>query len=398
METAPGARPGGGPVRRRRILARAADLGLNAIRMSLEWSRLEPEPGVFDRDAFERYRAILRFAKDRGLEVMLTLSHFTLPRWVAKLGGWTHANTPALFGGFAERSMRELADHVRLVATLNEPMVLAFTAYAGRSWPPGRGSLRACLLALRRMMDGHLEAYRAIRRVAPAVRVGLVVNMPLFTAARGDHHIDRLVAAAQDWAFNGALLHALRTGVWLPPFALRPETVSELPRSFDWMGLNYYGRYDVRFNPLAPALLFGRHVQDPTVRLHETDWGRPWPPGMSAQLHRLEALGVPLYVTENGVCDAEDALRPDYLLEHVAELERFGKSGHDVRGYFHWSLVDNFEWAEGWNARFGLFELDVATLARTPRRSAELYASIVRAGGVPEALRRELGASSGAVR
>jgi beta-glucosidase len=242
------------------------------------------------------------------------------------------------------------------------------------------------------MIDAHVLAHGAVHRVLPSAEVGLVLNLPFFTAARGDHHLDRAVAAAQDWAFNGALLHALRTGTWLPPIVLRPTTDADLPRALDWIGLNYYGRYDVRFDPRMPGMLFGRHVQEPTVRTAETDWGRPWPPGMSAQLLRLEALGVPLYVTENGVCDAEDTLRRRYLIDHVKELERFVRSGHDVRGYFHWSLVDNFEWAEGWSARFGLFALDRETQRRTARESAAVYARIVRAGGITSQLEAELGA------
>lgn len=367
-------------------LARAADLGLSAIRTSLEWSRLEPEPGRFDRGAFDRYRTILRAANERGLSVLLTISHFSLPRWVAKLGGWTHPNVPALFEGFAERAARELGDQVALWATINEPTVLALMSYGGTRWPPGRGSLRASFLALRRMLDAHALAYAAIHRVLDAPKVGLVLNMPFFTPA-SERALDRAVTAAQDWAFNGVVLHALEKGVLLPPLALARKRARHLVGTLDWVGLNYYGRYDVRFDPRMPAQLFGRHVQEPTIRTAETDWGRPWPAGMTAQLERLASLGVPLYVTENGICDATDALRPSYLIEHVAELDRARRSGLDVRGYFHWSLVDNFEWAEGWSARFGLFALDRETLARTARRSAAVYAAICAAGGASDAVR-----------
>ncbi len=377
-------------------LERAAELGLSAIRTSLEWSRLEPEPGRFDRAAVDRYRAILRAANERGLSVLLTINHFTLPRWVAKLGGWTHENLPALFEGLAERAARELGDHVALWATINEPMILAYMAYGGTRWPPGRGSLSACFLAARRMLDAHALAYAAIHRVLPSARVGLVLNLPFFAPAR-DHALDRAVTAAQDWAFNGAMLHALERGVLLPPLALVPKRC-DAHGTLDWVGLNYYGRYDVRFDPRAATQLFGRHVQEGTIRTDETDWGRPWPAGMSAQLGRLASLGVPLYVTENGICDASDRLRPRYLVEHVAELDRLRRTGLDVRGYFHWSLVDNFEWAEGWTARFGLFELDRDTLSRTARPSASIYAAICAAGGVTSAVRKALGERNDAIR
>ncbi len=363
-------------------LERAASLGLNAIRMSLEWSRLENEPGRFVRDAFDRYRAILRAASRNGLSVMLTLNHFTLPRWVARLGGWTHPNVPLLFEGFAERAARELGEHVALWATLNEPSVLAFMGYAGRRWPPGRGSLRACFVALRRMLDAHVLGHAAVHRIVPDAQVGIVLNLPYFVPSRPHRSADRLAARAQDWAFNGAFVHALRTGTLLPP--LVPGRIQGLARSIDWIGLNYYGRYDVRFDPRAPALLFGRHVQEPTVRLDETDWGRPWADGLVANLERLSPFGVPLYVTENGICDSTDAQRIRYLVDHVDAVVRARESGVDVRGYFHWSLVDNFEWAEGWRARFGLFAVDPQTQARTLRPSAELYGALCRSDGKSE--------------
>lgn len=367
-------------------LARAAELGQNGHRMSLEWSRLEPEAGRFDPDAFERYRQILDFANGRGLKVLLTLNHFTLPRWVAKLGGWTHPNLPALFEGFADRAARELGGRPHLWATLNEPSVLAYLAYAGDRWPPGRGSLPACFVALRGMLRAHERAYRALHRELPQPRVGLVLNCPWFVPADPDRRLDRLAAAAQDWGFNGAVLHALRRGVLRFPLVWTQRRAPELAGALDWVGLNFYGRYDVRFDPTAVGEAFGRHVQEPTVRTEHNDWGRPSPEGMVAQLERLAALGVPLYVTENGTVDDGDARRSRFLVDHVTALAGAVRRGLDVRGYFHWSLVDNFEWAEGWTTRFGLLALERETQARTPRAAAEVYASICRARGVPEDL------------
>ncbi|MCA9605640.1 MAG: glycoside hydrolase family 1 protein [Myxococcales bacterium] len=369
-------------------LARAASLGQNAHRMSLEWSRLEPEPGRFDRDAFARYRQILDFARSNDLEVLLTLNHFTLPTWAAKLGGWTHPNLPALFEGFADRAARELGDRVALWATLNEPSVLAYMAYGGDRWPPGKKSLPSAFVAMRRMLEAHARGYDAIHRVRPEAAVGLVLNMPWFVPADPARRLDRAAAALQDWAFSGATLHALREGELCFPLVPRiKRRAPELARRLDWVGLNFYGRYDVRFDPRAVDDALGRHVQTPTVRTEHNDWGQPSPEGMVHQLRRLSALGVPLYVTENGTFDPDDVRRPGFLVDHVEALEGAIREGLDVRGYFVWSLVDNFEWAEGWATPFGLLALDRATGERTPRASAEVYASICRARGLPETLR-----------
>lgn len=358
-------------------LRRAAELGHDGHRMSLEWSRLEPEPGRFDKEAFARYRAILSAAHEAGLKVLLTLNHFTLPRWVAKLGGWTHENTPLLFEGFAERAARELGRNVDLWATLNEPSVLAWMAYAGDRWPPGKGSLPSAFLAIRRQLDAHARGYRAVHRELPDAQVGLVLNLPRFEPADPRRALDRWAAAAQDWAFNGCALHALRAGELRFPLAVGVARAPELRATLDWVGLNFYGRYDVRFDPTAVDSAFGRHVQRPTVAHGDNDWGQPSPASMVAQLERLATLDVPLYVTENGTW-GEDAHRVRYLEDHLRAIATAKRGGLDVRGYFAWSLVDNFEWAEGWVTRFGHLALDRETQAREVRPVAERYAEICK--------------------
>jgi beta-glucosidase len=170
--------------------------------------------------------------------------------------------------------------------------------------------------------------------------------------------------------------------VLLPPLSLRPVRVAGLQSSFDWLGLNYYGRFRVRFDARAKRELFGRRNAEHTVKTEWTDWGEVHPAGLTLQLMRLGKLGVPLYVTENGIYDNDDALRPRFIADHVLAVHTALRRGVDVRGYFVWSLVDNFEWAEGWSAHFGLLALDRATQARTPRKSAEAYAAICRDNAV----------------
>ncbi len=359
-------------------LRAAAALGHDAHRMSLEWSRLEPEPGRFDRDAFARYRQILEAARAAGLTVMVTLHHFTLPEWVARLGGWTHANTPLLFEGYAERVARELGQGVDLWATLNEPAVLAWMAYAGDRWPPGQKSLRSAFRAIARQLDGHARAYRAVHRVLPDAQVGLVLNMPRFDPADPSRRLDRWAAAAQDWAFTGAILHALRHGELRLPLAPVRRAAPSLRAALDWVGLNFYGRFAVRFDPTALDAALGRHVQRPTVARGDNDWGQPSPDGMVRQLERLAALDVPLYVTENGTW-GDDAHCVAYLESHLAAVAAAARRGLDIRGYFAWSLVDNFEWAEGWETRFGHFALDRETQARTLRPVGARFGEICRA-------------------
>ena len=363
-------------------LTLAAELGQNAHRFSIEWSRIEPEPGQYDDRAIARYTEILEHARRCGLARMVTLYHFTLPLWAAASGGWLNRALPQRFASFAAYVGERLGPHVELWATINEPSVLAIMAYGGTRWPPGANSLGAALRVEAALLEAHTLAASALRRTSAAIPVGIVLNMPLIEPARPRHPLDRAVAKLQDFVFSGAILRALETGRLVLPLARARQPIEGLSTSFDWLGINYYGRLAARFDPRSREL--ARHVQQPTVRSEWIDWGEPCPRGLTEQLLRLARFAKPLYVTENGVFDNSDELRPRYLTDHVRAVLEARRRGADVRGYFHWSLIDNFEWTEGWSTRFGLIEVDPVSGRRTPRRSAELYAEICRRDGVPE--------------
>ena len=357
-------------------LARAAALGQNAHRMSLEWSRLEPSPGTYDAAAFARYAAILEAMGRLGLRSMVTLNHFTLPAWAAAQGGWASDAIVPRFAAFAAECARRLGGRVALWATLNEPSVLVLMGYLKADWPPGGGGARLAGRALANLLRGHAAARLALKEVEPSAQVGLVLNVPALEPADPTSALDRALVAAQDWSFSGVVLHALETGLLVPPlFTLRPR-VRGLQRGVDFLGLNYYGLYRMQADATAEGL--SRLVQEPSIRTEHGDWGQVAPHGLSRGLLRLSKLSVPLYVTENGVLDEADALRPRYLVGHLAAVHDAIRLGADVRGYFHWSLVDNFEWAEGYAPKFGLHQVDRHTQARRERPSAQLYARVCR--------------------
>ncbi|MEM6994950.1 MAG: family 1 glycosylhydrolase [Myxococcota bacterium] len=376
-----------------RDLAWAASAGHTAHRFGLEWSRLEPEPGRFDDDAIARYRQIFAAAKAMGLSTMVTLNHFTLPRWVVRQGGWTERSTVDRFETYAARCGRAFADVVDRWATLNEPNVLAHMGYASTRWPPGRGNAWAGFVALANQLRAHAAAYAALHAVVPSPSVGVVLSLQKFSPKRR-RSLDVLGAGLQDWVMNGAMLKALEHGRFVPPLSARPTKVEGLARSYDWLGCNYYGRYVVQFDRRRAALGFGRHVQERSVRTAWTDWGQPHAESLTDQLVRLARMGAPVYVTENGVFDPDDAHRSAFIVDHVRAVHEAITRGADVRGYYHWSLVDNFEWAEGWSTGFGLLALDRDTQVRTPRPSAEVYSQICRANGIADSTAEALDANA----
>ncbi len=369
---------------------RAADLGLNALRLSVEWSRIEPEPGVFSREALARYAEMVRSLRRRGIEPLVTLHHFTDPLWLTDLGGWEHPLIGDYFSRFVTRVVDALGDQVSFWCTINEPIVYAFYGYKDGRFPPGARNMRRAVGVLRNMLLAHGRAYRTIHRIQGGARVGLAHHMRYFLPANPASAADRRVARLMDQFANRSTLEAITTGRLTPPIGLG-QTVTQLIDTCDYLGLNFYSTAHVAFDRLQPGMFFAR--QFITAHLDpcdETPEGEPFceinPEGMYLALADLAQYGKPIYITEHGLPDSDDNQRPCVLVSYLAEVWRALQAGADVRGYYHWTLVDNFEWAAGWHLRFGLIELDPATGERTPRASAAIYSRIVQSNGVPRTL------------
>jgi beta-glucosidase len=359
---------------------RAAQMGVDAMRLSVEWSRIEPRPGVFDDAALERYSEMLQGLRRRDIEPMVTLHHFSNPRWLAEQGGWEASETVARFANFVRRTVQVLAPHCDLWCTINEPNTYAFLAYLDGVFPPGESDLQKGLRVMRNMLSGHAAAYREIHALQPHARVGLAHNMRVFDPFNPRSALDRSVTRITDRVFNQAILTALTRGRWTLPLGL--GFAWKLRRTLDWIGLNYYTRDLVAFDRAQSQSLFGRRQHAEGAELFDGDYGEFYPRGIFRCIRRLARLGLPIYITENGVPDDDDDQRPRYLLSHLHQVWHAIQRCYPVMGYYHWTLVDNFEWAEGWTLRFGLISLDPATQARAPRPSAHLYADVIRDNGI----------------
>jgi beta-glucosidase len=344
-------------------------LGMGAYRMSIEWARIEPRPAEIDHGAIETYRRMLGALRDAGIEPMVTLYHFTLPLWLAERGGLLAPDFPECLARFARVAAATLGDLCRLWVTINEPNVLVAHAYLLGVWPPGQKNPVAAVRAHQRLLAAHVAAYRALKAVrGDDAQVGVAHHMRVTQPLRPAWRTDRLAARLFARVFNDAFAIALCEGTTFP----------EARGTHDFFGLNYYSRDVVRFSLRRPAELFvARGVPD-GAPVSDLGW-EIYPEGLGQLLTRWgRRSGRPMYVTENGIADAADAKRPAFLTRHLQEVARAASAGVDVRGYFHWSLLDNFEWAEGYWPRFGLVEVDYATQERRVRPSGRLYAQIAR--------------------
>lgn len=354
----------------------------NAHRLSLEWSRIEPRPGEYSAEAIAHYRLVLEALRACGMEPIVTIHHFTNPTWVAAAGGWEAPETAERFASFATRVVDELHELARYWITINEPTVIAYQGYIRGDWPPGKhydiGRVAQVLVTL---MRGHWLAYARIKARHPGLRLGLAHHLRVFDPARPWMPLDRGVAAAFERLFNQTILKTLSRGSLV--FPLTRVGRAEGPReSQDFLGVNYYTRELIRFNRHYRSELFGERVLPRQAPHSDLNW-EIYPQGLFRILRSLKRQALPVLITENGIADRDDVLRPEYLLTHLTAVHRAIESGVRVGGYLHWTAFDNFEWAEGYSAKFGLIACDPNTQERRLRPSARLYAEICRRNALP---------------
>jgi beta-glucosidase len=359
---------------------RAAGTGQNTHRLSVEWSRIEPSPATWDDAALDAYRQILRGALERGLMPMVTLHHFTNPLWLASMGGWLADDIVTRFERYARKVAGALQDLVGLWVTINEPNVLAYSGYAGPEFPPGARSIPKAVQALRNMALAHAAAFRAIHELQPGALVGIAHQLRGFAPARPGNPLDGLVARLRGRVFNEIMPRVLADG----RFSVlgRAERLTGVAGTQDFFGLNYYTVERCAFDLRRPGQLFTRGFFPQGADLSPTGFIANEPDGLARALASARRYGLPIYITENGVEDAEDRLRPRYLAAHLRQVWKAVNIGTPVRGYYYWSLVDNFEWERGWTQRFGLWGLDIETQARLRRPSVDFYAEACKANAL----------------
>ena len=365
----------------------AAAGGQNAHRLSIEWSRVQPKPDQWDEDALEYYREIIRGMRKLGLRPMVTLHHFSDPIWIYEKGCWEWDKTVAYFSKYVRRVIETLKDHVDLWVTINEPAVYTTGGYIEGSFPPGKNDLGAAFRVMRNLLKGHAAAYRIIHEIQPQATVGIAKQFRAMEPAREWFLPDVWITRFTNQSFNDAFSNAILDGNFR--FALMSEKIPEAVGTQDFIGVNYYSLDTVIFKPLAIKDVFHRRFYPDGETLSETGFIANRSQGMTMALKWARKFKLPIYITENGVEDAPDEMRPDYLVQHLHKVWRAANSSWKIKGYFHWSQVDNFEWERGWTQRFGLWGLDEGTQQRQRRKSADLYAEICRLNAIDsETVRR----------
>jgi len=362
----------------KRDLELLTELGVNAYRFSIEWSRIQPKEHLWDEDVIAHYQEIIDILRENNIEPMVTLHHFTHPLWFIKKYPWHLDQSVGKFMSFAKRIIASIRG-VKYWITFNEPYVLILGGYLEGCMPPGLRDVSRAVTALQNILICHGKAYDAIHARNPGAMVSVAHNMAALAPWKRWNPLDRLLARIAKYFYNHSLLDAFLTGNLQIrfPFGRIYRFTVPVKSKLDFVGVNYYTRIHIRFNPLKKMAVELRHHDIDGYGLTDMGW-EIHPRGLERVLRYASKLNLPIIITENGIATRNDRKKIRFMKGHIDVLERCIKNGMDVRGFFYWSLIDNYEWLQGLDARFGLYRVDFTTMERIPTKAALYYAYLIK--------------------
>lgn len=346
----------------------AQSLHHNAHRLSIEWSRVQPEVNEFNPVEIGHYQEAIGYLKSLGIEPIVTLHHFTNPLWLAKLGGWENNAAVDYFLAYVSATVEALADKVHYWVTINEPNVYIYHSYILGEWPPQVRSFSKAKVVLHNLLFAHIKAYKLIHAIykKKGLRppsISIAENMQAFVPCQPSFR-NKCAAALRNKLYNFKIIDRLYS-----------------QKTLDFIGINYYSRTLVEPQGWSMRHLFFDDCKNNHHPLPKNSLGWDiYPQGFYDILVRLKKYRLPVFILENGICTEDDALRWDFIRQHLQMVHRAIASGVKILGYIYWSLLDNFEWDKGFAHRFGLVEVDYQTYARRIRASGRLLAEVCKSG------------------
>ncbi len=366
------------------------ELGCNAFRFSIEWADVEPVPGEFNESVLQYYDQLIDELLRNNISPMITLYHFVHPKWFDAMGGFEKEENSALFIRYCQKVFERFGSKVRFWCTINEPTVVAACGYVLGIHPPGK-----CLkftksgTVLRNLLNAHVAVYHTLKAMPEGQKAQIGIVHQLLQAESFDpkHAPNWLVGLLRKWSaapiakfLNFSFAHKivkrfLKTGEFeyrMPGLGVNiKDTNPDAPNSYDFIGLNYYSKVILGPNPTCYP---GQQMTDMDYPMY--------PESIYDAIVEMADLGKPIYITENGLADADDSRRAEFIKHYLGQVRRAIDDGYDVRGYYYWTLMDNFEWNDGFDMKFGLFHVDFETLKRTLRDGAKVYRDLIECKGV----------------
>lgn len=350
-----------------------AEMKIKYYRLGIEWARICPDEGKVDEAAITHYRDELLYLKEKGISVLLTIHHFTNPMWFEKKGGFTKKENLKYFLDFVELTVKSFGDIVSEYITINEPNVYATLSYYDGDWPPGEKTMKMALRVMSNMAICHIKAYEIIHKMRKEMgyddtKVSFAHHVRVFDPKNPNNLWHRICSNLLERLFQGALTEAMLKGNFKWP--LKGDKEISPGEYIDFIAVNYYTRTTVSG--------FGDGTKQYAPK-NDLGW-EIYPEGLIRCTDKIyQVLQRPIYITENGTCDNEDAFRCRYIYEHLKVIT---ESNLPITRYYHWCFCDNFEWIEGESARFGLVHVNYDNQERTVKKSGEFYTRIIEEKGI----------------
>lgn len=359
-------------------------LGVNAYRFSIDWSVIEPKEGSFCMEALLHYKEEIKALKKAGITPMVTLHHYSHPSWFEEMKGFENEENIVFFERFCNFIFSHFKDDVDLWCTFNEPNLYSFTGYAIGRHPPGKQDWNLAATVLKNIFKAHIRIYKNLKSIKPEAKIGIVHNVLKTKSYTNWNPVELIAAKYVSKIVHDTFMEFFKTGIfncYLPLASNVYYEDKEAPNSLDFVGVNYYSSPLVKMNYLALLTFNFTEVMQSTCFQGEVMSDAPfrlYPEGMYEAIKEVAALKHPIFITENGIADAKDDRRPIFIQRYLENVSKAVKEGFDVRGYFYWTLMDNFEWADGFNIeKYGLYEVDFKTKKRTLRPGAKTYIDII---------------------
>ena len=352
----------------------AAEMGIHIHRLSIEWSRVFPEPDRVDTASLDHYREMMKALKKRGIKVMLCLHHFTIPRWMEAMGGFENRRLfMKYFANYVDVSVGSVGDLVDYWLPINEPNVVPFAGFLVSYFPPFKGNPAAFIRVYRTFFDMHAQSYHIIKKHFPEAPVGVAFAFMHYQPYKPGSVLDRWFSSFANRISNTLFFDGVNTGRIGFPLGMG-GVFPALKSSMDFVGLNYYStNYMKKFIPVPSKE--GDEVTDMGWIIY--------PDGIYEILKYLDKnIDLPIIVTENGIAATDESIRIKYVKAHLIQVHRAIQEGVQIKGYMYWSLTDNFEWCLGYDMRFGLVNIDFQSMKREIKEGGRWFSDVIARNGL----------------
>ena len=353
-------------------------IGMNAHRFSIEWSKIEPQEGIYDQAAMQHYVAMVDEMLAHNITPVITLFHHTYPIWFSKKGAFESKQNSFHFVRFVLYVFRHLHEKVPLWITFNEPIGYALEGYYRGVYPPGKKSLKLAGQVAKNLLNAHVSVYKECKKIDPRPQIGLSHIFNPLDAYNSWNPLEQVASRTFDYLVNKVTIKFFQTGTFDWAYLVRGYN-TDAPKALDFFGINYYTHTTIK--QTSALSLKPKHRLD-EILLDNPQDGRVckvlYPEGLYRSIKNAAKLKVPLYITENGTAASDPALRDDYIKKHLYVISQALRDDYDIRGYFFWTLMDCFCWRKGYADKHGIYKVNFETQERTLRPGCEYLIETVK--------------------